>query len=74
MDNPYLEVVSLVERLHRQIHGGGEAGVGRLWVRDINNVQAMMLFNIGDVEMTVGELTLRVVILARTSPITSRRW
>jgi len=28
-------------------------------VRDINNVQAMMLFNIGDVEMTVGELTLR---------------
>jgi DNA-binding MarR family transcriptional regulator len=28
-------------------------------IRDINNVQAMMLFNIGDVEMTVGELTLR---------------
>jgi len=28
-------------------------------VHDINNVQAMMLFNIGDVEMTVGELTLR---------------
>ena len=26
---------------------------------DINNVQAMMLFNIGDAEMTVGELTLR---------------
>ncbi|MGH7094245.1 MAG: MarR family winged helix-turn-helix transcriptional regulator, partial [Stellaceae bacterium] len=26
---------------------------------DINNVQGMMLFNIGDAEMTVGELTLR---------------
>jgi hypothetical protein len=31
-------------------------GVG---IHDINNVQAMMLFNIGDAEMTVGELTLR---------------
>ena len=28
-------------------------------VHDINNGQAMMLFNIGDAEMTVGELTLR---------------
>ena len=28
-------------------------------IHDINNVQAMMLFNIGDAEMTVGELTLR---------------
>jgi hypothetical protein len=27
-------------------------------VRDINNVQAMMLFNIGEAEMTVGELAL----------------
>jgi hypothetical protein len=26
---------------------------------DINNVQAMVLFNVGDAEMTVGELTLR---------------
>src|SRR5207247_8201155 len=28
-------------------------------IHDINNVQAMMLFSIGDSEMTVGELTLR---------------
>jgi DNA-binding MarR family transcriptional regulator len=28
-------------------------------IHDINNVQAMMLFNIGDAEMTVGELILR---------------
>jgi DNA-binding MarR family transcriptional regulator len=28
-------------------------------IHDINNVQAVMLFNIGDAEMTVGELTLR---------------
>jgi len=30
-----------------------------LGIHDINNVQGMMLFNIGDAEMTVGELTLR---------------
>ena len=30
-----------------------------LGIHDINNVQAMLLFNIGDAEMTVGELTLR---------------
>ncbi|HVH81581.1 MAG TPA: winged helix DNA-binding protein, partial [Stellaceae bacterium] len=28
-------------------------------IHDINNVQGLMLFNIGDAEMTVGELTLR---------------
>ena len=28
-------------------------------IHDINNVQAMLLFNIDDVEMTVGELALR---------------
>jgi len=28
-------------------------------IHDINNVQAVMLFNVGDIEMTVGELTLR---------------
>ena len=30
-----------------------------LGIYDINNVQGMMLYNIGDAEMTVGELTLR---------------
>jgi DNA-binding MarR family transcriptional regulator len=30
-----------------------------LGIHDINNVQGMTLFNIGDAEMTVGELTLR---------------
>jgi DNA-binding MarR family transcriptional regulator len=30
-----------------------------LGIHDINNIQAMMLFKIGDAEMTVGELTLR---------------
>src|SRR3954466_3258231 len=59
MNNPYLEVISLVERLHRQFMEVMKLELEGSGVHDINNVQAMMLFNIGDVQMTVGELTLR---------------
>jgi DNA-binding MarR family transcriptional regulator len=59
MDNPYLEVISYVERLHRQFLEVVKLELEGLRIHDINNVQAVMLFNIGDAEMTVGELTLR---------------
>jgi DNA-binding MarR family transcriptional regulator len=59
MNNPYLEVISLVERLHRQFLEVVKLELEGFGIRDINNVQAMMLFNIGDAKMTVGELTLR---------------
>ena len=59
MDNSYLEVISYLERLHRQFLEVVKLELEGLRLRDINNVQAMMLFNIGDAEMTVGELTLR---------------
>jgi DNA-binding MarR family transcriptional regulator len=59
MDNPYLEVISYVERLHRQFLEVVKLELEGVGIHDINNVQAMMLFNIGDAEMTVGELTLR---------------
>ena len=59
MDNPYLEVISYVERLHRQFLEVVKLELEGIGIHDINNVQAMMLFNIGDAEMTVGELTLR---------------
>jgi hypothetical protein len=59
MSNSYLEVISLVERLHRQFLEVVKLELEGLRIHDINNVQAMMLFNIGDAEMTVGELTLR---------------
>src|ERR1700674_6027084 len=59
MDNPYLEVISLVERLHRQFLEVVKLELEGLGIHDINNVQAMMLFNIGDAEMTIGELTPR---------------
>jgi DNA-binding MarR family transcriptional regulator len=59
MNNLYLDVISLVERLHRQFLEVVKLELEGLATHDINNVQAMMLFNIGDAEMTVGELTLR---------------
>jgi len=55
----YFKVISLVERLHRQFLELVKLELDGLGIRDINNVQGMMLFSIGDAEMTVGELTLR---------------
>jgi DNA-binding MarR family transcriptional regulator len=55
----YLEVVSLIERLHRHFLEVVKLELDDSGVHDLNNVQALMLFNIGDAEMTVGELTLR---------------
>jgi len=59
MNNEYLEAISLVERLHRHFLEVVKLELEGLGIHDINNVQGMMLFNIGDAEMTVGELTLR---------------
>jgi DNA-binding MarR family transcriptional regulator len=59
MANAYLEVISLIERLHRHFLEVVKLELEGLGIHDINNVQGMMLFNIGDAEMTVGELTLR---------------
>ena len=51
----YVQVISLVERLHRQFLEVVKLEIEGLGIHDINNVQGMMLFNIGDAEMTVGE-------------------
>src|SRR5690348_15499102 len=59
MVDQYLEIISLIERLHRQFLEIVKLELEGVGIRDINNVQALMLFNIGDAEMTVGELTLR---------------
>jgi DNA-binding MarR family transcriptional regulator len=58
-DQDYLAVISLGERLHRHFLEVLKLELDGLGIHDINSVQGMMLFNIGDAEMTVGELTLR---------------
>src|SRR5213080_4818443 len=59
MTNAYPEVILLIERLHRNFLELVKLELEGLGIHDINNVQGMMLYNIGDAEMTVGELTLR---------------
>src|SRR5918912_730977 len=59
MKTAYLDTISLIERLHRHFLEIVKLELDGLGVHDINNVQGLILFNIGDAEMTVGELTLR---------------
>lgn len=59
MVQAYLEAVALIERLHRQFLDVVKVELEELSIRDVNNVQSLILFNIGDSELTVGELTQR---------------
>ena len=55
----YLEVLVLAERLHRQYLEVIQLELDSLGMRDINNVRALILLNIGDAEMTASELLWR---------------
>ncbi len=55
----YLEALSLVERLHRLLLDVVKDEFERLGMLEINSVQALLLFNIGDNEVTAGELKSR---------------
>ena len=55
----YLEALALVERLHRLLLDVIKDEFERLGVLEINAVQALLLFNIGDNEVTAGELKSR---------------
>lgn len=55
----YLETLQLVERLHRRLLDVVKDEFERKGRNDINAVQALLLFNIGDAELTAGELRTR---------------
>ena len=59
MIEEYLAVISLIGRLNRQFLDVVKLELDSSGIRDTNNVQALMLFSLGDTEVTVGELTLR---------------
>ncbi len=59
MKEQYLESIHLIERLHRQFLEVVKGELDRLDIQDVNNVQAVILYNIGRDELTVGELTNR---------------
>ena len=55
----YLEALALVERLHRLLLDVIKDEFERVGIIEINAVQALLLFNIGDNEVTAGELKTR---------------
>lgn len=59
MTHPYRDAIFLIERLHRHFLEVVKVELDRANIEDINNVQALILYNIGQEELTVGELTNR---------------
>ena len=55
----YLEALTLVERLHRRLLDVIKDEFDRRSRGDINAVQALLLYNIGEKELTAGELRTR---------------
>jgi len=55
----YLETLTLVERLHRRLLEVIKDEFDRRSRADINSVQALLLYNIGEKDLTAGELRTR---------------
>lgn len=55
----YLDCLALVERLHRLLLDVIKDEFERVGILEVNAVQALLLFNIGDNEVTAGELKSR---------------
>ncbi len=55
----YLDNLSMLERLHRLLLDVIKDEFERLAILEINSVQALLLFNIGENEVTAGELKTR---------------
>jgi DNA-binding MarR family transcriptional regulator len=56
---PYLQAVLLIERLHRRLLDVIKDELSRRGRAEINPVQALLLYNIGDQELSVGDLRSR---------------
>lgn len=55
----YLHALRLIERLHRLLLDVIKDEFDRLGGADLNSVQALLLYNIGESELTAGELKTR---------------
>jgi len=55
----YMNTLMMLERLHRRLQEVVKDALDRANIEEINAVQAMMLFNIADQELTVSELRER---------------
>lgn len=59
MKEIYTESILLIERLHRRFLDVVKTELDRLKIDDINNVQTLILYNINNEQLTIGELTNR---------------
>lgn len=59
MKEDYLEAVSLIERLHRRYLEVIKTELDAMKIEDINNVQALVLYNLGNEQISIGELTTK---------------
>jgi len=57
MKTVYFDTVLLIERLHRLFLELVKGELDALRIKDINNIQGLLLYNIGLRKLTVGELT-----------------
>jgi DNA-binding MarR family transcriptional regulator len=57
--NRYMESLTLIERLHRRLLDVIKDDFERNGEKEVNPVQALLLFNISDAELTAGELKTR---------------
>lgn len=56
MSQPYFDIVRLIERLHRHFLDVLRTEMRRLGIEDINAVQALLLYNIGENEVVIRDL------------------
>jgi DNA-binding MarR family transcriptional regulator len=55
----YMEALTLIERLHRRLLDVIKDDFERSGEKEVNPVQALLLYNISDAELTAGELKTR---------------
>ncbi|MGV8949448.1 MAG: MarR family winged helix-turn-helix transcriptional regulator [Candidatus Paracaedibacter sp.] len=59
MNENYLKLVAMIERLHRLFLEVIKTELNQINVRDITNVQCLILYNIGRDHVAIGDLTSR---------------
>lgn len=59
MGSTYYSIMGSIERSYRLFLNTIKKRLDKIQVNDINNIQALMIYNIADQEVSVGELTTR---------------
>ena len=59
---PYLQAMMLVERLHRRLLEVIKDVFDRRGRTDVNPIQALIVYNLGDQELSIGEYNLKKLV------------